>query len=212
MTDSPIITYLGQSGFLLEYSTSKLIIDPANKKAGNRDGDIMYCTHKHFDHIGGANVFLERNALAILVVNEQIASKFSKWGDRVKVVKDGGTYTHEPWIFHFTQLRHGFFKGILNLAVVISAGSFSFAHCGDAVEFQNFPKQSVDVLAVPISGGFTASPGKALKMVVGLEEPRPTIIPMHWLMRNPSSFCKKLHEQMPEVKCVIPVDGKPLEL
>ncbi len=73
MTDLPIITYLGQSGFLLEYEKSKLIIDPASKKAGNRDGDIMYCTHKHFDHIGGANVFMERNPSAILVCNEQTA-------------------------------------------------------------------------------------------------------------------------------------------
>jgi len=212
MTNSPIITYLGQSGFLLEYENSKLIIDPANKKAGDRDGDIMYCTHKHVDHIGGVNEFLERNSSAILVCNEQTARKFSKWDDRVKVVNDGEVFTHEPWSFHFTQLRHGIFKGILNLAVVVIAGNFSFAHCGDAVEFHDFPKQSVNVLAVPISGGFTASPGKALKMVEGLEEPRPTIIPMHWLMRNPSGFCEKLRELILEIYCVVPIDGKPLEL
>ena len=212
MMDSPIITYLGQSGFLLEYNNSKLIIDPANKRAGNRDGDIIYCTHNHFDHIGGVNIFLERNPSAILVCNEQIASKFSKWGDRIKVVNDGETFTHEPWRFQFTRLKHGILKGTLNLAVEISVGSLAFAHCGDAVEFHNFPKQPINVLAIPISGGFTASPDKALKMVAGLEEPRPTVIPMHWLMRNPSGFCKKLHDQMPEVKCIVPINGEPLEL
>ncbi len=212
MTDLPIITFLGQSGFLLEYNDSRLIIDPTNKRVGNRDGDVVYCTHNHFDHIGGVNVFLERNPSAILVCNEQIVSKFSKWDERVKVVIDGETFTHDPWRFHFTRLRHGILRGTLNLAVEINAGSFSFAHCGDAVEFHNFPKQTINVLAIPISGGFTASPDKALKMVAGLEDPKPTIIPMHWLMRNPSGFCKKLHEQMPEIKCVVPIDGEPLEL
>ncbi len=130
----------------------------------------------------------------------------------MKVVNDGEIFKLDPWSFHFTQLRHGIFRGIVNLAFVVCTGSFSFAHCGDAVEFHDFPKQPVDVLAVPISGVFTASPNKALKMVAGLEEPRPKIIPMHWVIHNPSGFCKKLRELIPEVKCVVPVDGKPLKL
>ena len=146
MNDAPIITYLGQSGFLLEYNNSRLILDPSNKKSGDYDGDIMYCTHNHYDHIGGVDVFLERNPAAILVCNEQTSSKFAKWGARVKAVHDGETFEHAPWYFRFTRLKHGIFKGVHNLAVVVSAGEFSFAHCGDAVEFQNFPPEPVDVL------------------------------------------------------------------
>jgi L-ascorbate metabolism protein UlaG (beta-lactamase superfamily) len=212
MNDAPIITYLGQSGFLLEYNNSRLIIDPSNKKSGNHDGDIVYCTHNHMDHIGGVNVFLEKNPSAILVCNEQTSSKFSKWGDRVKVVHDGETFELTPWHFKFTRLKHGLFKGVHNLAVVVSAGDFSFAHSGDAVEFQNFPSDTVNVFAVPIAGGVTASPGKALKMITELQEPRPTIIPMHWLFRNPTSFCKKLNQKIPEIKCLVPVAGESLEL
>jgi len=211
MTETPTMTYLGQSGFLLEYNDSRLLIDPTNKQSGEYDGDLIFCTHKHFDHISGAEVFLERNPTAILICNAQTALKFAHLGERVKIVDDGNSFTHGPWNFKFTTLRHGMFKGVHNLAVVISVGDFSFAHCGDAVEFSNFPQQQVDVLAIPISGGFTASPGKALKMISSLDNPKPVIVPMHWLLRKPSGFCKKLHQQIPDAKCIVPTVGEPLD-
>jgi len=211
LTDTPTITFLGQSGFLLEYNDSKLLIDPTNKQSGEFDGDLIFCTHNHSDHIGGAEVFLERNPTALFVCNAQTAQKFAHLGERVKIVDDGNSFTHGPWNFKFTTLRHGMFKGVHNLAAVISAGDFSFAHCGDAVEFSNFPQQQVDVLAIPISGGFTASPGKALKMISSLDNPKPVIVPMHWLLRKPSGFCKKLHQQIPDAKCIVPTVGEPLD-
>ena len=212
MTEAPIITYLGQSGFKLEHSNSTLIIDPSNKESGNHDGDIMYCTHKHNDHIGGVDTFLERNSSAILVCNQQTADKFTQWGDRVKIVNDGETYENGPWLFRFMLLKHGIFRGMQNLATIITASDFSFAHCGDAVEFPNFPPEQVDVLAIPIGGGPTAGPGSVLKMVKDLQEPRPTIVPIHWLFRKPEGFCKKLREQIPDVKCVVPSVGDSLSL
>jgi len=212
METTPIITYLGQSGFKLEYNNSTLIIDPSNKASGDYDGALIYCTHKHNDHIGGVDIFLERNPSATLVCNEQTAAKFSKWGDRVKVVNDGETYANGPWSFRFTLLKHGLFRGIQNLAVVVSVSDFSFAHCGDAAEFSNFPPEPVDVLAIPIGGGPTAGPGTTLKMIVKLQEPRPTIVPIHWLFRKPSGFCKKLHQQIPNIKCIVPVTGERLTL
>ncbi|MGY5881739.1 MAG: MBL fold metallo-hydrolase [Candidatus Thorarchaeota archaeon] len=212
MTETPSITFLGQSGFLLEYNDSKLLIDPSNKKSGNFEGDLIFCTHKHFDHIGGAEVFLERNPTAILVCNEQTALNFAHFGERVKIVDDGDSFTHGLWNFQFTKLRHGIFKGIHNLGAVISAGDFSFAHCGDAVEFHNFPTTLVDVLAIPISGAFAAGPGKAIKMISNLDDPKPIIVPMHWLIRKPSGFCKKLHQKIPDVKCIVPVIGESLGL
>lgn len=212
MSEKPVITYLGQSGFLLEYNDSRLLIDPSNKKSGDLDGNIIFCTHNHFDHIGGVEVFLNRNPSAILVCNEQTAGKFTHHGERVKIVKGGDSFTYEPWDFQFTNLRHGFFKGVQNTGAVILIGEFSFAHCGDAVEFTDYPNQPVSMFAVPISGAFAANPGKVLKMVSNLDEPRPIIVPMHWLFRSPSRFCKKLHGKIPNIKCSIPVVGETLDL
>jgi L-ascorbate metabolism protein UlaG (beta-lactamase superfamily) len=211
MTERPIITYLGQSGFFIETSVCKVLIDPQNKKSGNLEGDLVYCTHKHLDHVGGVKSFLTLNTDAILVGNEQVISSFTDFGDRTKTVHDGEVFEFKSNTFTFTKLKHGVFRGIYNLAVEVRIGEFVFAHCGDAVSFEGFPSSIVDVLAIPISGAFAASPKTALKMIMDLPEPLPTIVPMHWLIRNPKSFCKKLKDLRPNVNCIVPSDGEPLK-
>ena len=211
MTETPRITFLGQSGFLIETSNSTLLLDPSNKKSGDFDGDIVYCTHNHMDHIGGVKCFLDRNTDAVLIGNEQVANKFVEHGERIISCTDGQTLERGPWTFTFSRLRHGIFGGVLNLGVVVSVGDFSFAHCGDAVAFDGFPSSNVDVLAIPIGGAFAASPKIALKMVQSLSAPLPTIVPIHWLFRSPEGFCKKLSVEVPHAQCVVPQDGKPLK-
>ncbi|MGY5863432.1 MAG: MBL fold metallo-hydrolase [Candidatus Thorarchaeota archaeon] len=208
MTKKPKITYFGQSCFYIETSDANILLDPQNKKSGNLEGDLIYCTHKHFDHIGGVATFLGQNEDAILVGNEQVTSSFPKFGDRAKTVKDGGTFEFKSITLSFTKLRHGIFKGMNNLAVEIQIGDFTFAHCGDAVSFDGFPTSSVNVLAVPIGGAFVASPKKALSLIQSLSEPLPIVVPMHWLIRSPAGFCKKLKATVPNANCVVPVKGE----
>jgi L-ascorbate metabolism protein UlaG (beta-lactamase superfamily) len=210
MTAKPRITFLGQSGFHIETPDSSLLIDPSNKKSGDLEGDIVYCTHKHWDHVGGVKTFMERNPEAILLGNEQVTKKFTQYGARVVTCNEDESYQHGPWSFEFKKLKHGVFRGALNLAVVARTGEFSFAHCGDAAVFEGFPSSAVDLLAVPISGGFAAGPGRALELVQSLSKPLPTIVPMHWLLRNPKSFFKKVTEAVPGVDCVIPTKGERL--
>ncbi|MHA2179304.1 MAG: MBL fold metallo-hydrolase [Candidatus Thorarchaeota archaeon] len=211
MTEKPRITYLGQSGFYIETSDFKLLVDPANKKSGNLEGDLVYCTHNHFDHVGGVKTFLTRNPDAVLIGNEQVTDKFLQYSDRAKTVKDGESLDFKTISFSFTRLRHGIWKGVYNLAVEIHVDDFTFAHCGDAVSFDDFPSSIVNVLAIPIGGAFAASPKRALEMIVNLPEPLPTIVPMHWLLRKPKSFCRKLSDARSNVNCIIPSDGEPLE-
>ena len=128
----------------------------------------------------------------------------------MKIVNDGDSFTHGPFTFKVKYLRHGLSKSVQNLAVVIQSENFSFAHCGDATDFQGFPMIPVDALAVPILGGFTAGPGKSTKMVKDLRDPKPIIIPMHWMFRNPTKFCKKLQNQIPGLKCIVPTIGESL--
>lgn len=207
MSDVPRITYLGQSGFYVESTDCNLLIDPTNKKSGDVVGDVVYCTHNHSDHTGGVETFLERNENAILVGNEQVTSTFAQYVDRISTVSDGETFDFKSISLTFTKLRHGLLKGVYNLAVEVRIGEFLFAHCGDAVSFEEFPSSPVDILAIPIGGAFTAGPKKSLAMIRNLPNPLPTVIPMHWLMRNPKSFCKKLKTELPQVNCIVPVIG-----
>jgi L-ascorbate metabolism protein UlaG (beta-lactamase superfamily) len=44
---------MGQSGFQLSKGNSTILIDPFDKKSGDVNGEVVYCTHKHLDHVGG---------------------------------------------------------------------------------------------------------------------------------------------------------------
>ena len=201
------IQFLGQSGFRLSHNDSSMLIDPNGKDAGNVNGELVYCTHKHFDHTGGVSTFLERNLDAILVTNEQVSKKFRKYADRVVIIEKNGSHSHGDWNLEFIETRHGFFRGVHNLGVIVRVGDVSFGHCGDSVEFEGFASRRIQTLAVPIGGIFTASPKGALLELEKFETRPSRVVIMHWLMRKPESFCKKLSEMFPSIECIIPQDG-----
>ncbi len=208
----PTITYLGNSGFLLDYQDSSLIIDPQNKRSGDRKGDIVYCTHNHPDHIGGINVFMEQNPVAFLIGNIEVAKKFSKWTHRTIVVHDGEFIQQIPWNLRFIQEPHGLAKGKMNLGVIVRADEFTFGHVGDAVRLGGFAGAKLDVLAVPIFGGFTASPKRIIEELKKFVPPLPTIVPMHWVYRNPTKFCEQLKREIPDVACLVPTKNETLPI
>jgi L-ascorbate metabolism protein UlaG (beta-lactamase superfamily) len=212
MSDELIITYLGQSGFLLEADGSKMLIDPQDKKSGDREGDFVYCTHNHFDHTRGVKPFLRRNPEAFLVGNDQVVDSFSEFGDRTRQVKSGDNFDYGPWKLEFLQLRHGVFRSVNNLAVIVRVQDLVFIHCGDAVSFEGVTEYLPNVLAVPICGGPAAKPSTILKMLKYFKKLYPIIIPMHWLFRNPNKLCRKIHETFPEIRCIVPKNGEEVNI
>ena len=203
------IRYLGQSGFQLSKGGSSIIIDPFDKKSGDLDGDLVYCTHGHTDHVGGIPTFMNRNPEAILLTNEQVAKQFKEFSDRTVLAENGGSFTQGDWSFRFIQLRHGIFRDT-NIGVVVTNGS-SFAHLGDTVTYEGFYDLSVDTIAVPITGGVTTSPSKAIEELKKFQK-LPNIVVMHWAFRNPKSFCKKLRSVFPDVACIVPEKGELLPI
>ncbi|MHA2378895.1 MAG: MBL fold metallo-hydrolase [Candidatus Thorarchaeota archaeon] len=212
MGEVPQITFLGQSGFHLVLDLGSLIVDPKDKESGDRDGDILYCTHKHLDHTGGVGTFLERNADAVFVANEQVAKTFSKWSERVVVVQPGDTYSNGPWSFKFIECKHGVFRNINDVGVVVQTGDFSFGHPGDSKTLLRFGDFEIDVLAVPISGAVSTSPKSAVSQISQFKTLPKTVVPMHWLLRNPKGFCAKMSKDLPSVRCLVPNEGEVLIL
>ncbi|MFW9998406.1 MAG: MBL fold metallo-hydrolase, partial [Candidatus Odinarchaeota archaeon] len=186
---------------------SKLLIDPRNKKVGDIDGDIVYATHYHSDHTAGIENFLKRNTVAVLICNEQVKHRFKKWNDRIILAVPGEEVVHGPWKLAFFNFRHGFFRGVQNVGVVVRINGVKFGHPGDAVEFKSFYQEQLDVFATPIGSLFAASPRKAIAELKHFSSPLPVVVPIHWLMRNPGKFCKSLGEQL-DCRCIVPENGK----
>ncbi|TXT53759.1 MAG: Hydroxyacylglutathione hydrolase [Candidatus Thorarchaeota archaeon] len=212
MNEDLEIRFLGQSGFLLKTPNYAVLIDPRDKTAGKHDGDILYCTHYHSDHTGGVDVFLKRNPDALFICNEQVADRYEQWQDQIRTVEDGEHLTEGDLHFIFTKMRHGLFSGVENYGVEIQFDTFKFGHCGDAKEFGAFAGRALDVLAVPISGVFAASPTKVYDTLEKFDPFPSVIVPMHWLVRRPGSFCKNFHKRFPAQRCVIPEDGEILPI
>ena len=199
------ITYLGHASFLLEYNESRLLIDPGNKQNSRTEGNIVYSTHYHWDHTAGINDFLKINEPnAVLIANKQVTKDYSKWGDRVITVEDGDKLTRGEWELKFIKGRHGFFRGVNNLGIIVKTPSISFGHLGDSISFEGFINEQIDALAIPIGGIFAASPKGAIKELEKFNQLPKSVIPMHWLWRRPTGFCKKLTRKFPDTKCIIP--------
>jgi len=205
------VRFMGQSGFLLSKGGSSILIDPTDKRSGEVDGDIVYCTHNHPDHVGGIATFMDRNPEAVLVANQQVTDHYRRYADRTVVAVDGGSHLHGEWGFSFIEAKHGFLNA-LNLGVVIRNGGDSFGHCGDAVDFSGFASTQLDTLAIPITGMLTASPARALSELKMFEQPLPTIVVMHWAFRDPHGFSERLSAMFPGARCIVPVKGEPLPL
>jgi L-ascorbate metabolism protein UlaG (beta-lactamase superfamily) len=205
------VRFLGQSGFQLTKGRSTIVIDPPTKKAGNINGELVYCTHGHIDHTGGVKNFLERNPNAIFLTNEQVATQFKQFSDRTVIAHNGGLYMHGEWKFTFIEGKHGLFN-TTNLGVVVSNGDDSFGHCGDTVTFEGFYSTRLDTLAIPITGIVTTSPLEAISELQKFDQPLPTILVMHWVLRNPDRFCRRLTREIPGTRCIVPTKGIPLLL
>ena len=207
--DSPTITYHGHSCFQIEYDNSTILIDPRKKSHSQIKGDIIYATHHHPDHIAGIDQFLKMNSpSAVLIGNKQVTKKYPDFKDQTTTIKDGETLKKGNWEFEFISGKHGFFRGVENVGIVVKTPSFTFGHLGDSVNFEGFKNLDLDMLAVPISSIFTTSPKGAIKELRKFKKPLPIIVPMHWLIRSPKRFCKKITQEFPETKCIVPIDGE----
>ena len=205
------VRYIIQSGFQLTKGNSTILIDPADKKAGDIEGNLVYCTHRHYDHTGGIPSFMERNPEAILLTNEHVSKQFKQFADRTILAHDRESYHHGPWEFLFIKSKHGLIND-LNLGVIVRNGDDSFGHCGDTVTFEGFSSTQLDTLAIPIAGIVTASPSRAILELRKFEHPLPTIVVMHWVIRNPYNFCERLSKEFPDARCIVPEKGELLPL
>ena len=207
-----IIKYLDTSGFLLKSKEHSLLIDPRSKKHGDVEGQYVYVTHRHPDHLGGVIPFLKRNPDAQLICNTQVAKKFPKYQDRIILAENGNGISVAPWSLRFVKAEHGLFRGEMNYGLIVELNNIRFGHAGDAKEYTGFANERLDYFAIPFIGLFTTSPKQAIQELKKFQIPLPTIIPMHGILRSFSQFKKLVESEIPDVQCQIMEKGEELEV
>jgi len=159
-----IVEYLGHSSFYLKDGDTTLLTDPYGPGMGyqlpNRKAEMVTVSHQHPDHNciegvpGKTRVFTQ-------------AGKFGYMGVEITGILSA----------------HGGGEPVLNLIYCWQMGGIKFAHLGDLGDILNQEQLSamlpVDVLMVPVGGGYTLGPREAFRLI-GEIKPQ-VVIPMHYL-------------------------------
>ena len=166
------VTWAGQSCFQISSTIGKdnqvsVVIDPFDEKIGlkqpNFEADVVLITHDHHDH------------------------------NNIKALKGSPFLVEGPGEY---EIKGVFIKGIdsyhddsegkdrgANTIYTIETDEVRFCHLGDLGQKQLTDEQvekigSVDVLMIPVGGGYTIDGHEAVK-IIGQIEPK-IVIPMHY--------------------------------
>lgn len=190
------LTYHGQSCFLVENGSDKVIIDPflsGNDKAKVSPDEIevsyVILTHGHADHILDAEAIAQKNDAIIIAPNE-LAGYFGAKGLKVHPLGIGGKHTFPFGTVKVTLAFHG--SGVeteqgmiyvgLPVGYLLYIGGKTIYHAGDTGLFGDMKiigeLDSIDVALLPIGDNFTMGPEDGLIAASWLKAK--TVIPMHY--------------------------------
>jgi len=188
------ITWAGQSCFQISVSNSKdhsadIVIDPFDEATGpkvpNFSADIVLSTHDHHDH---------NNVKAVK------GEPFLISGPGEYEVK--GVFVQGIPSFH--DDKEGKEKGN-NTIYVIETEEMRICHLGDLGQKQLTDEQlekidSVDILMIPVGGGYTIDSQSAQRIISQIEPM--VVIPMHYAI-------PKLKAELDDVSKFLKTMGKP---
>jgi L-ascorbate metabolism protein UlaG (beta-lactamase superfamily) len=182
------LTWLGQSGFVLETATgTRVVMDPIPKGLGydlpiGLKADVITISHEHADH---NNVALVTNKARVIRGLTADKKGWTKVDEKVKDVA-----IRSVGVYHDDQ--RGAERG-LNTVFIFEVGGLRIAHLGDLghllTDEQLSAIGSVDIVLVPVGGVFTIDAYQATRVVDQLH-PRLVVIPMHY--RTPPLTIKEL--------------------
>ena len=174
------LTWLGQSGFILRFPATRILVDaflsdhperrfPAPFAPSAAAGfDVLACTHDHLDHLDrdALPAMAEASPHARIVVPESCAGVVVKLGiaeSRVSGVRPDESIEVGGVTVHGVPARHGnlpsdaytFGDGAF-LGYVFSAGGAAVYHAGDTIDYDGLAGKiralSADVVLLPING------------------------------------------------------------
>ncbi|HTA19625.1 MAG TPA: MBL fold metallo-hydrolase [Polyangia bacterium] len=182
------LTWLGQSGFVLETAAgTRIVMDPIPKGLGydlpaGLKADAITVSHEHPDHNNVALVVNKARVIRGLTADKK---GWTKIDEKVKdvAIRSVGVY-HDD--------KRGAERG-LNTVFIFEVGGLRIAHLGDLghllTDDQLSAIGSVDVVLVPVGGVYTLDAYQATRVVDQLH-PRLVVVPMHY--KTPPLTIKEL--------------------
>ncbi len=216
MTDS--ITINAHSSIRLDLG-EVLYFDPFHIEKATKDGDILFFTHDHYDHLSPEDVekVAKDNTVFVtpLSVLEETVEKLGVSEDRVFGMRAGETMEIQgikieavaAYNLEGRKQFHPFEKQYLGYIVEQNGVRYYVAGDSDATEEAKSVK--CNVALIPIGGTYTMTWEDAVDLIEAIKPDY--VVPTHYgdivgTVEDASSFAKELATRVPDTRVVLKIE------
>lgn len=161
-----------------------IYFDPYKFPEERHDADVIFITHRHFDHFSAADISKVGKADTIIVAPESMAQDVADLGlGAVKTVVPGSTYSIDELSFETTfaynpgtSARH--LKSNNWVGYIVTMGAVRYYIAGDTNFVPELQSVTADVVFLPVGGGSSMDAEEAANAAA---EIMPTVaVPIHF--------------------------------
>ncbi|MEZ0346608.1 MAG: MBL fold metallo-hydrolase [Infirmifilum sp.] len=178
------VEHLKHATFKISNGGVTIYIDPFQVERVLRDGDIIICTHDHYDHCSPEDILKVAKQSAVIVASVNCRAKVEKIGFNSYLVEPGqkvevkGVSIEAVPAYNIGKRFHPReYKGI---GVIVNIGGIRIYHAGDTDRIPEMKelKGKVDIALLPVSGTYVMTADEAVEAALDIQ---PQIaIPMHY--------------------------------
>lgn len=201
-----LIEHLGHACFKISGSGVVIYVDPFQVSSAPRDGDIIICTHDHYDHCSSEDILKVAKDDAVVVASPNCKHVLDELGLKYHMLEAGksvevkGVLVEAVPAYNVNKRFHPRTYG--GIGVVVSVGGVRIYHAGDTDHIPEMKqlRGRVDVALLPVSGTYVMSAEEAASAALDIQ-PK-LAIPMHYgsivgSRRDAELFKKKLEGKIP---------------
>ena len=202
------ISYLGQSGFLIQYNGKSVYIDPYLLPYGydGAKADGILITHPHYDHLDlNAISKIHKNNTEYIIPEsiefQRAESNITSVEPYFEGIVAGFNYTTLPMYNLGNHSSNIHLRSQNWCTYIITVNGFNILHVGDSdnVPELNNLNMHIDLALLPIATAFqNMGSFEAAKLIGSLKPDK--MVPMHYWSMDPEIFKDLYQESYPETE------------
>ncbi|MCC6040498.1 MAG: MBL fold metallo-hydrolase [Thermofilum sp.] len=196
-----VLERLSHAAFRVSGGGKVVYIDPFRVARAPRDGDIVVCTHDHYDHCSPEDISKVAKPSAVIVASVNCEKKVKGLGYSYKLLRPGdsiviqGVELRAVPAYNVQKSFHP--REYQGIGVLVKLAGVTIYHAGDTDYIPEMERLrgSVDIALLPVSGVYVMDAREAAKAALAIE-PK-VAVPMHYgeivgSERDAESFRKAL--------------------
>lgn len=175
---------LSHAAFRISGGGKVIYIDPFRITQALRDGDIVICTHDHYDHCSPEDILRVAKPNAVILASVNCEKKVRGLGFEYKLLRPGDTVAvhgvEVKAVPAYNVGKHFHTRDYQGIGVLVKHAGVTVYHAGDTdliPEIEQLRGQ-VDVALLPVSGVYVMDAAGAAKAALVIQ-PK-VAVPMHY--------------------------------